>query len=168
MHFPARKGPNGGTATHLVTFFILGVIFAQKHAVLLLHRHRCGWLQMSLCGNYTAPLSGNHTVSLCGNHTVSSSGNHTVSLCANHTVSLCGNHTASLSSNHTEPAGGRAAGGGRRAGGRANSDATGVPPTPTAPTHRPLQRGDQGQLPEDPWPALRAQGFSWSLHSCRA
>ena len=46
----------------------------------------------------------------------------TVSLCGNHTVSLCGNHTVSLCGNHTELCGRR------RAGGRANSDSTGVPP----------------------------------------
>ena len=43
-----------------------------------------------------------------------------------HPWALCGNHTVSLCGNHTEPAGG----GCRRAGGRANSDPTGVhPPT---------------------------------------
>ena len=86
---PAIFTPNGATATHLVTFLIFGVIFAQKHDVFVLHRHRCGWLQVSLCGNHTMSLSGNHTLSLCGNHTVSLWGNHTVSLCGNHTE-LCG------------------------------------------------------------------------------
>ena len=67
---PAIFTPNGATATHLVTFLIFGVIFAQKHDVFVLHRHRCGWLQVSLCGNHTVSLSGNHTVSLWQAHSV--------------------------------------------------------------------------------------------------
>ena len=88
MQNHARNAPNGATATHFVTFLIFGLFSAQKHAVFVFHRHRCGWLPMSLCGNNTLSLSGNHTVSL--------SGNNTVSLCGNNTVSLSGNHTVSL------------------------------------------------------------------------
>ena len=75
-HLCASSAPNGATATHFVTFLIFGLFSAQKHAVFVFHRHRCGWLPMSLCGNHTLSLCGNHTVSLCGNHTVSLCGNH--------------------------------------------------------------------------------------------
>ena len=67
-HFCAINAPNGATATHLVTFLIFGSFFAQKHGVLVFHRHRCGWLPMSLCSNHTMSLCGNRAVSLCGNH----------------------------------------------------------------------------------------------------
>ena len=56
----ASSAPNGATATHLVTFLMFGLFFAQKHCVVVLNRHTG-----VLVWQPHASLCGNHTVSLC-------------------------------------------------------------------------------------------------------